>query len=168
MSYQEKKTVVSLVTGAFITLAYCLSVFTPRPASTLASGDLKAWAVTMLVFIGIGIVASIVIQIIFHILLSVSIAVKKKIQDESVGEKESEKSICVEMVEDEMDHLIELKSTRFGPILSGIGFVAALFSLVLGYSPVVMLNIIFLSFCGGSLLEGLAQIYYYRKGLAHV
>ncbi|NTW89170.1 MAG: hypothetical protein HGB26_08690 [Desulfobulbaceae bacterium] len=66
-----------------------------------------------------------------------------------------------------MGKLIELKSMQVGFLFAGIGFVAALLSLVLDYSPAVMLNIMFLSFSGGSLLEGFAQLYLFRKGVGH-
>jgi hypothetical protein len=134
-------------------------------AGAVAPGDLKFWASTMLIFIGIGIAATIIIQIIFHILLSVSIAVRKKIQDEECSDKEIEKTIELEIVEDERDKLIELKSMRIGFVVAGMGFVGALVSLVLNYSPVVMLNILYISFCVGSLLEGAGQLYYYRRGV---
>lgn len=167
MSYQEKKTIVSILTGALLLVAYCIYAFGRYNSGAVVPGDLKYWAGLMLIFIGIGIVAAIIIQIVFHILLSISIAVKKKIQDETFDDKEIEKSIHSEMVEDEMDRLIDLKSTQIGFILAGIGFVTALVSLVLNYSPVVMLNILFISFSAGSVLEGFAQLYFYRKGIQH-
>lgn len=165
MSYQEKRTVTSIVTGVLVLVAYCIYVFSRYHTGAIAPDDLKFWAYTILIFIGIGIAASIVIQIVFHILLAISIAVKKKMQDEECEDKEIEKKIQVEMVEDEMDKLIKLKSMRIGFILAGIGFIAALVFLVLNYSAAVMLNILFISFCAGSLSEGFAQLYYYRRGL---
>jgi hypothetical protein len=167
MSYQAKRTIVSIITGTAVLTAYCIFAFGPGRAGAAVSGDLKFWAITMLKFIGIGIAASIVIQIVFHILLSVSVAIKKKIQDQNCADEDIEKSIGAEMVEDEMDKLIELKSTRVGFIFAGIGFVAGLFSLVLNYSPVVMINIIFISFMAGSIFEGFSQLYYYRRGIRH-
>jgi hypothetical protein len=165
MSYQEKRTITSIITGALVLAAYCSYMFGRSHAGAVAQGDLKFWATSMLIFIGIGIAASIVIQIIFHILLSVSIAVKKKMQDENCEDKEIERSIGAEMVEDEMDKLIELRSTQVGFILAGTGFVAALVLLVLNYSAVVMLNVVFISFSAGSLIEGFAQLYFYRRGI---
>ena len=167
MSYQEKRTIVSIITGAIVLAAYCIYAFGQYNSGAVAQGDLKFWAGTMLVFIGIGVAASIVIQIIFHILLSVAIAAQKKIRDENCDDKEIEKTIGAEMVEDEMDKLIELKSMRVGFFFAGIGFVAGLVALVLNYSPVVMLNILFLSFLSGSLLDGFTQLYYYRKGITN-
>jgi hypothetical protein len=167
MSYQEKRTVVSIVSIALVLVGYCIYAFDRYSSGVVAPGNLKFWAGVILIFIGIGIAATIVIQIVFHILISISLAVKKKIQDETIDEKEIEKSIDSEMVEDEMDKLINLKSNRIGFIFAGIGFVAALVSLVLNYSPVVMLNIMFISFSAGSLLEGFVQLYFYRKGIHH-
>ena len=167
MSYQEKRNIVSILTGGAILVAYCLVAWGRYRSGALGPDDLAAWAGLMLVFIGIGIVASIVIQIVFHILLSISIAVEKKIQDQDCEDKEIEKTIKSEMVEDEMGKLIELKASRAGYFVAGGGFVAALVSLVLKAPPAVMLNIVFLSMSAASLIEGFLQLYYFRKGLAH-
>ncbi len=167
MSYQEKRTVTSIITGAMILAAYCFYAFGKFHAGKVAQGDLKFWAGAMLIFIGIGIAVTIVIQIVFHILLSIAIAVKAKVKNENCDDAVIEKTIKAEIVEDEMDKLIELKSTRIGFFFAGIGFVAALATLVLNYSPMVMLNIMFISFSTGSLLEGFTQLYYYRKGIHH-
>ncbi len=168
MSYQEKRTIVSIVTGILVLIAYIIYALNRYNSGTVQPGDLKFWAVTMLMFIGVGVAASIIIQIVFHILLSVSIAVTKKIQDKSVDDKEIEKSIDQEMVEDEMDKLIDLKSSQISFGFVGVGFVIALLSLVANFSPVVMLNIMFISVSLGSLFEGFTQIYYYRRGVRHV
>ncbi len=169
MSYQEKRTITSIVTGALVLGAYCLYAFGKYQSGAVIPGDLKFWASTMLFFIGIGVVAAIIIQIVFHILLSISIAVQEKIRDNNCDDKEIEKTIektiGAEMVEDEMDKLIELKSTRVGFTFAGIGFVAALVSQVINYSPAVMINLMFISFSVGSIFEGFAQLYFYRKGI---
>jgi hypothetical protein len=167
MSYQEKRTIVSTITGILVLAAYCIYALGQYQSGVLVPGDLKFWAVTMLKFIGIGIAASIVIQIIFHILLSISIAVKKAARGENIEDKEIEKSINAEIIEDEMDKLIELKSMRIGFIFAGMGFIAALVSLVFSYSPVVMLNIMFVSFSLGAIFEGFAQMFFYRKGISN-
>jgi hypothetical protein len=165
MSYQERRTIVNILAGIAITVAYCVYAFGRYQAGLVAAGDLKFWAGTMLMFIGIGIVAMIIIQIIFHILMSIGIAVSKKIENQDFDDNEIEKSISREMVEDEMDKLIELKSIRVGFALAGVGFVGGLLALVFGYSSVVMLNCMYLTFSIGSIFEGLTQIYYYRRGI---
>jgi hypothetical protein len=165
MSYQEKRIIVSIITGVFILGAYCTYVFGKYQSGAIAADDLKFWAGAMLMFIGIGIAAAVAIQIIFHILLSVAIAVQEKVKNGQCDDKEIEKTIGAEIVTDEMDKLIELKSMRIGFSVAGIGFVAALVSLILNYSPAVMINIMFVSFSAGSLLEGFTKLYFYRKGV---
>ena len=165
MSYQEKRSIVSILTGALILAAYCLYAYGKYQAGRIAPDDLKAWAGVMLVFIGIGVAATVILQIVFHILLSVAIAIRENVRSGECDNKELEKTIGSEMVTDEMDKLIELKSMRVGFIVAGTGFVAALVSQVLNYSPAVMLNVMFISFSSGSLMEGIAQLYFYRRGI---
>jgi hypothetical protein len=164
MSYQEKKTITSIVSGLVLMGIYALHIRGRYQAGTAPADDLALWAVIMLKYIGIGIIITIILQILFHILLSVGIAVREKVRDETCDDKNIERSIKLEMVEDERDKLIELKSLRAGFILAGIGFVSALVSLILEYPPAVMLNIMFFSFFAGSVFEGLFQLYYYRRG----
>jgi hypothetical protein len=165
MSYQEKRSATSILTGLFVLAAYCFYAFGKYNAGAVAPDDLKFWAGTMLIFIAIGVGASIIIQIVFHILLSISIAMERSMENERCDEKEIEKMIKWEMIEDERDKLIELKAMKIGFFVAGIGFVGALVSLVLNYPPVVMLNILYISFSAGALFEGVGQIYYYRKGV---
>ncbi len=164
MSYQEKRTGVSIFSGILLLAAYCIYAFNPSRLAALAPDDLKPWASTMLIFVAIGIGVTIVIQIVFHILLSIALAVQAKIENQQSDDQEIERSIQREMIEDERDKQIELKSLRIGFAVAAAGFIIALLSLVFNYSPVVMLNILYLSFSVGSLLEGAGQLYYYRKG----
>ncbi len=161
MSYHEKKTIVSLVWGILIFAAYCIYAFGKyQPA---VAGDLKHSAVIMLIFIGIGIVAMIIIQIVFHMVFAASIAIKEG----NCDEKKINQAMETDAVEDEMVKLIELKASKAGSVLTGIGFVAGLVSLALDAEPVVMLNIIFLS-CGlGTIIEGFVSLRYYRKGMVN-
>lgn len=165
MSYQEKRVIVSIISGLVILGSYFLYTYEKYQSGMVIEGDLKFWAGAMLLFIAIGVVSTIIIQIVFHILLSVTIAVKAKVNNEDCDDKEIEKSIQSEMVTDEMDKLIELKSSMVGFIVAGIGFVLALILVFLDYSAVVMLNVMFASFSIGSLLEGFTQLYFYRRGI---
>lgn len=165
MFYKVKRTIVSILTGFLLMAAYWIYAINKVQSGSVAVDDLIFWATTMLIFIGIGIVAVIIIQIIFHILLSIALAVKQQVQTGKSDDKEIEKALELDMVEDEMDKLIELKSMRVSFVIAGIGFVAALVTLALDYSPAVMLNIIFSSFYIGSMIEGITQLYYYKKGI---
>lgn len=165
MSYKEKRIIVLTITGLFILIAYCIYAYGKYNSGTIAVDDIRFWAGTILIFIGIGIVSAIIIQIIFHILLSVAIAMQQTSRNAGCDSKKIGKTIEAEMVMDEMDKLIELKAMRIGFITAGTGFVAALVSIVLGFSPVIMINIMFISICVGSLFEGFTQLYFYRRGV---
>ncbi len=165
MSYQEKRTAVSVFSGVLLLAAYGIWALGRIQTGLAASDDLRFWAGAMLTFVGIGVAANIVIQIVFHIVLSVGHAVKKQVQDGVYDSKQVEKEIKQEMVEDEMDKLIGLKSMQASFSIAGAGFVAALIALVLGCAPALMLNILFLSFFAGAICEGLVQLYYYKKGV---
>lgn len=165
MSYQEKRTVTSMLSGFIMIAAYAINVLGRVRSGALSMTDLTAWAMTMLIFIGIGIAITIIIQILFHIGLSVSTAVSEKIQNRDCDEKEIDKRIKVEMLEDERDQLVSLKASQIGFGVAGGGFVLALLTLVFNVAPAVMLNIAFISFWAGTLVEGAAQIYFYRRGI---
>jgi len=161
MSYQEKRTLTSMVSGIVVMVFYYLYAFGKYQKGLVEASDLKFWATAMLLFIGIGIVVSIIIMILFHILYAIALAV----QQQSHNEKEIGQTIESSMVEDEMDKLIGLKSSRIGFICAGVGFVGALVSLLFEQPPMVMLNLLFFSFSLGSLCEGGLSLYYYRKGV---
>lgn len=165
MSLQEKRSLFSVITGIILLMAYGIYVMGKLQSGSVDSEDIKFWANAMLLFIGIGIVVSIITQIIFHIVSAIMIAIKEKMINQDTSDEEVEKIINTEMMSDEMDKLIELKSMRVGFIFSGIGFVCGLIALALNYSPVVMLNMVFASFSLGSILEGFQQFLYYRKGV---
>jgi len=171
MTFHEKKTIVTSLTGLIITLTYLFYAIFKYNEGSPESLTLKFWAMTILIFIGIGVVSIIVIMILFHIFYSISLAIQLKMENKDITDKEIEQKIAqivkTDTVEDEMGKLIELKSMRIGFIFAGIGFVFALFSILLNYSPIIMINILFLSFSSGSVLEGLTQLYYYRKGIHH-
>ena len=158
MSYQEKKIFVTVASGVILLIAYCTTILTQYRIDSNAN-DLKFWAVSILSFIGISVAIQIVIQVVFHVLMSASIAIKNGTENE----KEIEKEMKLEMVEDERDHLIELKSLRVGYIITGIGFIMAIITSALGYSAAIMINIMFLGGMIGSIIEGIAQLYYYRN-----
>lgn len=165
MSYQEKRNTITIVTGIAILAVYCIYAFNKYSSGVITPYNLKSWASAMLGFIVINVVANVIIQVVFHVLLSVSIAARKKIQDDRVDEKEIDRSIEAEMVTDEMDNLIGLKSARVAFAFIGIGFILGLLSLVLSFPPALMLNILFISFSAGTIAEGGAQLYYYRRGI---
>lgn len=167
MSYQEKRTFVTILVGFLVLISYLIFIFTKHQNDSLDVNNLKFWATTMLIFIGIGVIATIITQILFHIFYSIGYAVKEKIKNPEISDKDIEKSIKSHMVTDEMDKIVELKSMRIGFVFAGVGFVLSLVLLLLDYSAAVMMNSIFISFNLGSLFEGFMQLYYYKRGIRY-
>lgn len=165
MSYKVKSTIMSLVIGILLMAAYGIYAAGKVNSGAASMDDLKFWASSMLLFIGIGVAAMIVMHIILSILLSIGKAIRQTVETGKTDDKAIEKSLQLDMVEDEMDKLISLKSMRVGYAIGGLGFIAALISLVMGSPSGVMLNIMFGSFFAGSLIESLAQLVYYRRGI---
>lgn len=174
MSYQQKRTLVTILSGIAFLISYCIFISQHYQLAEYAS-DTKAWAIAMLSFIGIAVIVMIIIQIVFHILLSIGIAVKESVKnelgkvitveksDEKIIEKVIGRKIKSEMIEDERDKMIELKSLKIGYYVSGTGIIGSILALALGYSPIIMLNILFLSCMIGGLVEGVVQYFSYSK-----
>jgi len=158
MNYSSKRTIASIAAGAALAAAYCAYALGGRSP---APEDLKAWAVAMLVFIGIGVAAVIVIQVLFYIAFSVGVAAKERDQDD----KTVERIIASTVAEDERDKRIGLKSARVGYVVAGAGFIAGLAALALGASAVAALHILFGTLAAGSIAEGIVSVYYYERGV---
>ena len=73
MSPKSKSIITSTVAGFVFLAAY--AIYVSRPENT--PDTLQAWAISMLVFLGIAIVALIIIQIVFHIVLAIGLAVSE-------------------------------------------------------------------------------------------
>ncbi len=177
MSYQEKKTIASMVTGIPVLVAYCIYVFLKYRSGGAEVQELSFWAISILVFIGIGVGIAIVTQIVFHIAIAAGGEIKRQISLEIAKSNKQyvpnntdsttpEELDCSEFEnEDEMDKLIGLKTMRIGYIIFGIGFLAGIVMLAVKLPPPYMLHTLFIA-CGiGSLSEAIAQLYYYRRGI---
>ena len=152
MYYKEKRTIATLISGILLFAIYCIYALKWVRVGNLGN-DLQFWAGKMLIFIGMGIIATIVIQIVFHVINAIVNEVKHQEQDDTD-------------IEDEMDKLISLKAMRNAYIIVCIGFGFSLISLVfLKHPPLVMINIIYISFNVGSIFEGFSQLYFYRRGV---
>lgn len=158
MSYQSKRTITSMAAGIILLAAYIIYA-TGKNAP--GPDNFKAWALLMLIFIGIGIVALIIIQIFFNIAFSIGIAVK----EQNRSDEEVERIISSTMAEDERDKLISMKAARGGYMFAGIGFVGGLTALALGAPAIAALHIMSGAFAAGSILEGGMSVYLYEKGV---
>ena len=153
MSYNSKKTIAGIATGGFMVAAYiiyALSEHSPEP------DNIKSWAMVMLVFIGISVLAVIIVQILFYIMFAVRVAVKEGEQDD----KTVERLIASTVFEDERDKLVGLRSARIGYIITGVGLIAMLAALTFGLPIVTALHILLGATSTGSLVEGIVSVYF--------
>ena len=158
MTYNSKRTITSMVTGTILFVVYLIYAIQKHAQGV---SDVQSWALSMLIFVGIGVVAAIVIQFVFHLVFAIGVAVKEREQ----SDKEVEHIIAASVVEDERDKLINLRASHIGYILAGIGFIAALASLAFGASIILGLHILFAAFAVGSMIEGIVSVYLYERGV---
>lgn len=157
MSAKSKSIITTTVSGIVFLTAY--AIFVTHPENT--PDTVQAWAVSMLVFLGIAIVALIIIQIVFHIVLAAGIAVSEGEQDS----KRIQRILDSTMAEDEMDRMINLRAARVGYVFAGIGFVGVLVALAVGLGAVVALHVLFWSVALGSFVSAGVSIYGYERGV---
>lgn len=166
MTYKEKQVWVTMLSGIII-----LGLYLKKAISTfmlkgeVVYDDTAFWAKTMLLYIGVGIVLVILMLIVFNILGVVSAEVINKIRRTQGVNVEG--SVDFDDVEDEMDRLISLKAGQISYMVVGIGFVLGLVILALNGAPGVMMNITYMSFLLGGVLEGVIKLYYYKRGVSH-
>jgi len=160
VSYSSKRTIVSMVAGLALVIAYAIYALGSHAP---ASGDLQAWAVAMLVFIGVSVVVMIVIQILFHIAFAIGIAITEQEHDDrKIG-----RIIASSTVEDEREKLISLKSSHIAYICAGIGIVATLVALAIELPTAGALHILFGACAAGSFVEGCVGVYLHERGVSN-
>jgi len=148
MSYQEKQNIVNILSGLLITVIYAIIVYQRQLQGRFdLTEDFSKWGVLFLIFIGVSVVARIIIQIIFHIINAIATREEKT------------------PVEDERDKLVKLKGTRNSYYAFTSGFVLSVMGLALGM-PVYWVFIAFVVFgLIAEIVDNGSLIYYYRKGV---
>jgi hypothetical protein len=109
--------------------------------------NFRFWGKSMMILIPVMIVAMIIIHIIFAI-------INKIVTNEDIP-----------TITDEMDRLIELKALRISHWIYSLGFILAMGSQAIGMQPWVLFVTLISSCFLGGIIEGLAKIYFYRKGI---
>lgn len=148
MSYQEKQNIVNIFSGVLIATIYALIVYQRHMQGRFdLTEDFKTWGVLFLIFMGVSIVARIIIYIIFHIFNAIAT------REEDIP------------LEDERDKLVKLKATRNSYYAFSGGFMLSTLALALGM-PVYGIFIAFIGFgLIAEIVDNSSQIYYYRKGI---
>ncbi|BBI30942.1 hypothetical protein [Cohnella abietis] len=148
MSYQEKKSIMSLIGSLLVFGLYSLYVFQKHPFGSVESTDIFSfWGAFILILIPVSIVAKIIITIVFNIIFRIT-----------TNEKEPSFS-------DELDKLIELKATKNSHYVFTLGFLLAMGSLVVDMPHSAMFIILILTGLMSEMVGVITQLYLYRKGV---
>ncbi|WP_046230259.1 hypothetical protein [Paenibacillus algorifonticola] len=148
MTYQEKKSIVSLISTILIFASYCSYKYLQYPVEGLQTMEsFRYWGSFILVLTVVSIVAHIVISIIFNIFFRVT-----------TGEKEP-------TFADELDKLIDLKANRISFFIFILGFLLAMGSLAINQPTQAMFVILIASGFISDVIGSATKIYHYRKGV---
>lgn len=148
MSYQEKKNIVNIFSAMLITAIYAWIIYQKHLAGTInLREDFTSWGMIFLIFIGVSIVARIVIYIIFHII-------------NAIATRETDTPL-----EDERDKMVKLMSTRNSYYTFSVCVMSGFVLLAFGMPVYGMFIAFVISGLVSEIVENGSQIYYYRKGL---
>ncbi|MET3193382.1 hypothetical protein [Bacillus sp. OAE603] len=148
MTYQEKKSIVLLISTIIIFVSYCLYMYPGYPKGALDLNEsFRYWGSFVLILTIVSIVAHIIISIIFNIIYRITT-------------REREPSFA-----DELDQLIELKAHRNSFFVFIIGFLLAMGSLILFQPSQVMFIILIFSGFLSDVTGSVTKLYHYRRGV---
>ncbi|MFJ7729787.1 hypothetical protein ACIQXV_27255 [Neobacillus sp. NPDC097160] len=148
MTYQEKKSIVSLISTIVIFVSYCLYMYPQYPEEGIESIEtLRYWGSFVLILTLVSIVAHIIISIIFNIVFRIT-----------TREKEPRFA-------DELDKLIELKAFRNSFFVFILGFLVAMGSLIIYQPLLVMFIILIISGFISDVTGSITKFYHYRRGV---
>ncbi|WP_066255443.1 hypothetical protein [Neobacillus drentensis] len=148
MTYQEKKSIVSLISAMLIFGSYCLYMYPRYPGGGLESMEtFRYFGSFVLILTLFSIVAHIMISIIFNIVFRMT-----------TREKEPRFA-------DELDKLIDLKAARNSFFVFIVGFLVAMGSLIIYQPSQVMFIILIISGFISDVTGSVTKFYHYRKGV---
>lgn len=148
MTYQEKKSIVSMVSVIIIFGSFCLYLYPQFPKDGLESlQTFRFWGSFVFSLIVVSMIANIIINIVFNIVYRIT-----------TGEKEP-------TFEDELDNIINLKATRNSFFVFILGFLLAMGSLIILQPSQLMFIILITSGFMSDVTGSVTRLYHYRKGV---
>ncbi|WP_316571782.1 hypothetical protein [Neobacillus sp. YIM B06451] len=148
MTYQEKKSIVSLVSVIVIFGSFCFYMYPQFPKNGLESLEtFRFWGSFVFSLILVSIIANIIINIVFNIAFRIT-----------TGEKEP-------TFEDELDNIINLRATRNSFFVFILGFLLAMGSLIIFQPSQIMFIILIISGFMSDVTGSITRLYHYRKGV---
>jgi hypothetical protein len=148
MYRKERQELLTIFSLLLIPGIYALYVYYKFVADNPAIiNDFSFWGKRFFILVPIIVTALIIIHIVFAI-------IHKIVTNEDIP-----------TLTDEMDRLIDLKSIRISRWVTSSFFLLALGTQAIGMQPWVMLATLVASCFLGGVVEGIAKIYFYRKGI---
>jgi hypothetical protein len=148
MDVKEKRILISLVSSVLIMGFYAWYVYSRYIAGNPEIlNDFSFWGKSFLILIPVAIITQIIIQIVFTIYIH------------ATSNEE------IDPIEDERDKLIELKAIKISHYIFITGFALAMGSLTLRMQPWVMFVVLISSGFVATVVNEVARLYFYRKGV---
>lgn len=147
MSYQERLSLVNVVSSLAINAVYAVTMLPRQPQGDAYAPEVfRFWGNYFLILIVVSIVAKIIIHILFSIM-------------NAIATRERESGIT-----DERDHQIELKSNRIGFYVFALGFVLAMLALAMDMPPTTMFLLMLSAGLASDVVGDLTSFFFYRRG----
>ena len=154
MSYQEKKSLTNIISSVVITTVYAVIIYQKYLDGVLDDSNIfRFWAIVILIFIPISIIARIIILIIYHILEAIVQTSKGKDIDDVIDD-----------VVDEREKLIQMKSNSISMYIFSLGFILALATQLFDVSNHLFFIVIITSGLIMDVVSESLMIRYYRRG----
>ncbi|MEH7097380.1 hypothetical protein [Neobacillus vireti] len=148
MTYQEKKSIVTLIGAILIFASYCFYMYPRLPEGGLESTEtFRFWGSFVLNLTLFSIATHIVVSIIFNIIFTMTTQEK------------------LPTFADELDKLIELKAHRNSFFVFIVGFLLAMGSLIIVHPSQVMFMILIMFGFISDVTGSVTKLYHYRKGV---
>jgi len=149
MSFQERNISASLVIFSLILGFYLVRVFQMIQSESFnLTNMVRLWGIVIV----LGIVATIIGTILTHIGSGIIQAIK-------TGEEP-----VIEDIQDERDHLIDLRGTRVTYIVYSLGVFLSMLTFALGQSPLVMFSLLILTGLAAQVIGDISRLVRYRRG----
>ena len=148
MSYQERRSLVSLIGTLILLVVYGLFISgRAQAAGPEVANDLQFWATAILLLIPVMIAFGVVLEVAY--VVGNIIATRREEPD----------------IRDEYDRLVSLKSTRNFYHTFMAAFVLAMLAVALGQPAAAMFVVLLAGIFAASVVIYASEIYYYRRGV---
>ena len=154
MSYQERKSITNIISSIIITTIYAIIMYQKYSSGAIDDSNLFIfWAIVILIFIPISIIARIIILIIYHILESIVSVAQGNEPEDAID------------IMDERDKLIEMKSTAISMYIFSLSFVIGLVTQLFDLSGHVFFVVLIIGGFLSDMVSEMLKIRFYRRGV---